>query len=76
MTEDQAKRLYNLQNEGAHVLFTGSPYVAQMESGEITKLDDGQYQYNDSAILEIDLADEDADDFTAYRVDDSWREAL
>lgn len=75
MTKEQAERLYDLQNDGCDVLFTGSPYVAQMGSGVIERSDDGSYEYRDSAILEINVLEEDAEDFTAYRPDDTWQEA-
>jgi hypothetical protein len=77
MTKDQAKRLYDLQQTGAHILFTSSPYVAQMETGEITMSDDGDtFEYSDSALLKIDVLQESVGGFTAYRTDDTWQDDL
>lgn len=72
MKKELAEKLHRLSEDGYHVLFTGSPYVAEIESGRIDFNEEGRLVYRDSAVVDIFLDEESEEDFEVYERHDFW----
>jgi len=72
MKRKQAEKLYcAFDGEKTFVLYVGTAYVADVESGSIIE-EDGKLIYSDSAVCDIDVEEADVSDFAIYRKTEKW----
>lgn len=73
MTKKEAQKLYGIADgEIFFVLYNASPYVAEVESGYIEENDEGEFIYRDSAVIDINLEEENVSDFSVYTKVADW----
>jgi hypothetical protein len=72
MKKEEIDKLLNLLDDETTVLYNASPYVAEIGSGDIYENDSGEMVYEDSAVCDIKLSEEYADNFTVYRKIENW----